>query len=221
MKKKIVVFTGAGISKESGIDTFRTDNGLWLNHNVDDVASVEGFERNPEMVNNFYNKLRSDIYNKKPNEAHLLLSDLEDKYDVTIVTQNVDSLHELAGSSNIIHLHGELNKVRDLSTSEIIDYGNKPITEHDKYRPNIVWFGEYPFRINDAYSAFINADILIVIGTSFNITYTIDLVNSFDIIGPIYFIDPVPNKTVFDFPDRIKYIEETATKGMKKVFNEL
>jgi len=228
MKKKIVVFTGAGISAESGLETFRDTDGLWLNHKVDDIATPEGFKRDPELVNDFYNKRRSESYKAKPNEAHMLLSDLEDKYDVTVVTQNVDDLHERGGSTNVIHLHGELNKVRSLSNpKEIIEWENKPITDEDRgennarLRPHIVWFGEMPFRVAEAYDAMESADIMIVVGTSFNIGYTLDMVNSVGIMIPIYFIDPKPDEGVFDFPNRVEYIKEKAVKGMKLVFDKL
>ena len=158
----------------------------------------------------------------------MLLSDLEDKYDVTIVTQNVDDLHERGGSSKVIHLHGEITKVRSLSNpQEIIEWGSKPITDSDRgennarLRPHIVWFGEMPFRVPEAYDAMESADIMIVVGTSFNIGYTLDMVNSVGIMIPIYFIDPKPDKDVFDFPNRIEYIEEKAVKGMDKLYKIL
>jgi NAD-dependent deacetylase len=227
MKRKIVVFTGAGISAESGLETFRDADGLWMNHKVEDIATPEGFKRDPELVNAFYNKRRSEAYKAKPNEAHMLLSDLEDKYEVTIVTQNVDSLHERGGSSNVIHLHGELDKVRSVSNpNEIIDWTGD-ITDEDRgegnarLRPHIVWFGEMPFGVKEAYKAMEDADIMIVVGTSFNITYTLDMVNSVGIMIPIYFIDPKPDEGVFDFPNRIEYIKEKAVKGMKLVFDKL
>lgn len=226
MKKNIVVFTGAGVSEESGIDTFRTDNGLWLNHKIEDVATPEGFKKDPELVNNFYNNLRSKLKDVKPNEAHMLISDLQDDYNVTVVTQNVDDLHERSGVSNVIHLHGELTKVRSISNPhEIIDWGYKPITDNDRgknnsrLRPHIVWFGEYPFKVIEAQYVIEKADIMIVIGTSFSIGYTVDLVNQCGMV-PIYFIDPNPDIAIFGGKD-VTYIKEKAVKGMTQLYKIL
>lgn len=226
-KKNIVVFTGAGVSAESGVETFRTDNGLWMNHKVEDVATPEGFKRDRDLVNEFYNKLRSELKDIKPNEAHMLLSDLEDKYNVVVITQNVDDLHERGGSSEVIHLHGELLKVRSVSNKhEIIEWGYKPIMDSDRgdnnarLRPHVVWFGEYPFKVAESELAIEFADIMIVIGTSFNIGYTVDLVNRCDKDIPIYFIDPNPDIAVFKSKN-VTYIKEKAIKGMKEVYKIL
>ena len=219
-KENLVVFTGAGVSAESGVDTFRTDNGLWMNHKVEDVATPEGFKKDKDKVNEFYNNLRELESKKKPNGAHMLLSHLEDDYNVTIVTQNVDSLHERGGSSNVIHLHGELNKVRSLSnTNDVIYWGDKPITKEDNLRPHIVWFGEQPLDINKSIKSIKEADVMVIIGTSFNIEYTIELVNKCGLI-PIYFIDPNPDTTIFGDKE-VTFIREKAVKGMSQLYEIL
>ncbi len=172
---KIVILTGAGISAESGLSTFRAQNGLWEGHNVDDVATYQGYLRNPIGVHNFYNMLRNKLQNPevKPNAAHFALAQLEQTLgsdNVLIVTQNVDNLHEKAGSKNIIHMHGELLKVRNEKTGEIIDYYQDVNYEENKQiRPHIVWFGEMPLQMDEIYDAISNADYFISIGTSGNV----------------------------------------------------
>lgn len=172
---KIVILTGAGISAESGLSTFRAQNGLWEGHNVDDVATYQGYLRNPIGVHNFYNMLRNKLQNPevKPNAAHFALAQLEQTLgsdNVLIVTQNVDNLHEKAGSKNIIHMHGELLKVRNEKTGEIIDYYQDVNYEENKLiRPHIVWFGEMPLQMDEIYDALSNADYFISIGTSGNV----------------------------------------------------
>ena len=172
---KIVILTGAGISAESGLSTFRAQNGLWEGHNVDDVATYEGYLRDPIGVHNFYNMLRNKLQNPevKPNAAHFALAQLEQTLgsdNVLIVTQNVDNLHEKAGSKNIIHMHGELLKVRNEKTGQIIDYYQDVNYEENKLiRPHIVWFGEMPLQMDEIYDALSNADYFISIGTSGNV----------------------------------------------------
>ena len=147
MKKKLVVFSGAGISAESGVQTFRDSNGLWENHRVEDVASPEGFKRNPQMVLDFYNARRTQLNEVLPNKAHLILAELEDDFDVNIITQNVDDLHERAGSTKVIHLHGELKKARPVNSESNIIPWEKDLNLGDlnfegiQLRPHIVWFG--------------------------------------------------------------------------------
>ena len=174
-KPKIVILTGAGISAESGLSTFRAQNGLWEGHNVDDVATYEGYLRDPIGVHNFYNMLRNKLQNPevKPNAAHFALAQLEQTLgsdNVLIVTQNVDNLHEKAGSKNIIHMHGELLKVRNEKTGQILDYYQDVNYEENKLiRPHIVWFGEMPLQMDEIYDALSNADYFISIGTSGNV----------------------------------------------------
>ena len=173
--QKIVILTGAGISAESGLSTFRAQNGLWEGYDVNDVATYEGYMRNPVAVHDFYNMLRRKLQNPevKPNTAHFALAQLEQKLgsdNVLIVTQNVDNLHEQAGSKNIIHMHGELLKVRNEKTGQIIDsYYDVNYHENKLIRPHIVWFGEIPLQMEEIYNALSQADYFISIGTSGNV----------------------------------------------------
>lgn len=172
---KIVILTGAGISAESGLSTFRAQNGLWEGYDVNDVATYEGYMRNPVAVHDFYNMLRRKLQNPevKPNTAHFALAQLEQKLgsdNVLIVTQNVDNLHEQAGSKNIIHMHGELLKVRNEKTGQIIDcYFDVNYHENKLIRPHIVWFGEIPLQMEEIYNALSQTDYFISIGTSGNV----------------------------------------------------
>lgn len=172
---KIVILTGAGISAESGLSTFRAQNGLWEGYDVNDVATYEGYSRNPIAVHSFYNMLRRKLKNSdvKPNLAHFALAELEHKLgseNVLVVTQNVDNLHEIAGSKNIIHMHGELLKVRNEQTGQIIDCLEDVNYQQNKFiRPHIVWFGEIPLQMNKIYDALSQADYFISIGTSGNV----------------------------------------------------
>ncbi|MDU8925557.1 NAD-dependent protein deacylase [Pasteurellaceae bacterium LIM206] len=178
---KIVVLTGAGISAESGIRTFRAENGLWEDHRVEDVATPEGFERNPKLVQTFYNERRRKLFDPavKPNAAHIALAKLEEKFgdNVLIVTQNVDNLHERAGSKNVLHMHGELLEVRCQKSGKIYHW-EKDVTENDKctccaipqmLRPNIVWFGEMPFHLDRITQALNQCHYFVAIGTSGNV----------------------------------------------------
>ena len=176
--KNIVVLTGAGISAESGIQTFRASDGLWENHRIEDVATLEGFYANPDLVQDFYNQRRKSLQNEeiKPNAAHIALGQLEEKLDgkVTIVTQNIDNLHERGGSKNIIHMHGELLKARCCESGQVVEYIQDLYTGDlcsccktpAQMRPHIVWFGEMPLRMGDIYSALQQADLFVSIGTS-------------------------------------------------------
>lgn len=172
MCSKIVILTGAGISAESGLSTFRAQNGLWEGHNVDDVATYEGYLRDPIGVHHFYNMLRRKLQepNVKPNAAHIALAELEQALgstNVTIITQNVDNLHEQAGSKNIIHMHGELLKARNEKTSRVFDcFDDIDYNQNQNIRPHIVWFGEIPLQMDQIYDEIENADYFISIGTS-------------------------------------------------------
>ncbi len=172
---KIVFFTGAGISAESGISTFRDANGLWRNHQIEEVASPSGWRKNPGLVLEFYNERRNKLYEAKPNKAHTSIAKLEGKYDVTIITQNVDDLHEQAGSQNVIHLHGELKKARSSGSSKVYDLKKKEIAIGDlceagyQLRPHIVWFGENVLNLDLAYTASEQADIFVIVGTSLKV----------------------------------------------------
>lgn len=227
MKKKIAVLTGAGVSAESGISTFRDSGGLWDNYNVEDVASIEGWYRNPGLVLDFYNIRRKELATAKPNAAHLAIAGLEKDYDVTVITQNVDNLHERAGSTRIIHLHGELTKVRPedscndrdgFSEAKVFDicYGEIHLGDLSpdgvQLRPHIVWFGEAVPKIESAIDAVEAADILLIVGTSLQVYPAAGLYRYARADTPIYIIDP---KDVPVQDRRITHIRDIATRGMK------
>ncbi|MEM6685711.1 MAG: NAD-dependent deacylase [Bacteroidota bacterium] len=225
-KQKIVVLTGAGISAESGIKTFRDADGLWEGHDIMEVASPTGFEKNPALVLDFYNQRRRQLKEVVPNEGHKALVTLEEKYDVTIVTQNVDNLHERAGSSKIIHLHGELSKMRgvqypykiydcpgDISVGDVCQRGSQ-------LRPHIVWFGEDVPMIETAVAECVQADILLIIGTSMQVYPAASLINFVPQSTPIYFIDPNPavNQSAYE---NLTVIPEKASTGVATVVAQL
>lgn len=223
MKKKIVVLTGAGISAESGIATFRDTDGLWENHRVEDVASPQGFRVNPKLVLDFYNSRRKELLHVKPNEGHVGLAELEKEYDVTIVTQNVDNLHERAGSSDVVHLHGELMKSRSSRDPSVIyemDEDNIEINIGDmcelgtQLRPDIVWFGEAVPMIETAAKLVQKADIVVIIGTSLNVYPAAGLVDYAKPDTPIYLIDP---KDVRGGRRNIHFIQKGASEGVKEL----
>jgi NAD-dependent deacetylase len=223
-KKTIVVLTGAGMSAESGLKTFRDADGLWEGHDVMEVATPQAFERNPELVLEFYNQRRKQLKEVSPNEGHIGLAKLEEHFNVHIITQNVDNLHERAGSSNVIHLHGELNKVRSTFDEDLVldwttDLNLGDFCEHNhQLRPHIVWFGEAVPMLDHAISITEQADILIVIGTSMQVYPAASLINFVHEETLIYFIDPKPNVTA---SKRLTIIEDTASKGVKKVTDKL
>lgn len=226
-KKKITVLTGAGVSAESGISTFRDSDGLWENHRVEDVAAIEGWYRNQALVLDFYNERRRQLAGVRPNAAHEAIASLEKDYDVTVVTQNVDNLHERAGSTRIIHLHGELTKVRPedryndadgFSEDSVMDIGYDDIHVGDlapdgaQLRPHIVWFGEAVPKIGQAIDAVESADILLIVGTSLQVYPAAGLYAYAQASIPIYIIDP---KDVPLRDGRITHIKEVATAGME------
>lgn len=224
--RKITVLTGAGISAESGLKTFRDENGLWEGHNVMEVASPQGFARNPELVLEFYNQRRRQLQEVKPNDGHLSLKQLEESYHVDIVTQNVDNLHEQAGSSNVLHLHGELFKVRSTKNENLILDWKKDLNlgdtdeEGNQLRPHIVWFGEMVPMLERAIEITLKADIVLIIGTSMQVYPAASLVNYVQPGTPIYFIDPKPTVNKNDF-NNLEVLAETATVGVPKVVNSL
>lgn len=219
MRKKIVVLTGAGISAESGIKTFRDADGLWEGHDVMEVASPQGFAKNPELVLDFYNQRRRQLLKVTPNKAHSSLVDLEAYFDVHIVTQNVDDLHERAGSSNVLHLHGELLKVRSTKNEDLVLPWKKDLNLDDlcenghQLRPHIVWFGEQVPLLEKAVAIVEMADVLIIVGTSMQVYPAAGLINFAQPATPIYFIDPNPSEEVSDYGN-ITIIKNTATKGL-------
>ena len=221
-KPILVVSTGAGISAESGISTFRDAGGLWENYPVMQVASAEGFARDPELVHHFYNERRKDLLKALPNAAHKALAELEKDYDVYIITQNVDDLHERAGSSKVLHLHGELMKIRSVrnpeytETLDIDHLETSPATlgkNGDPMRPHIVFFNEPVPNIEKAVELVHKANIFVVIGTSLVVYPAAGLIQCVRPGTPVYYIDPNP-ASVSGIPD-LTVIKEPATKGME------
>lgn len=220
MKKKLVVLTGAGVSQESGIKTFRDSDGLWENYPVEDVASIQGWRKNKELMLRFYNERRAQLATVEPNKAHRIIAELEKYFDVIVVTQNVDNLHERAGSTKVVHLHGELTKARGVDNdNEIIDIGYDPISLGDKspsgaqLRPHIVWFGEAVPKLEEGAVAVSECDILLVVGTSLAVYPAAGLVNYITPGRPIYLIDPKPIKINYS---QYVQIEDVASSGMEK-----
>lgn len=192
--KKLVVLTGSGISAESGIQTFRgSDKSYWNNNNIVDIATPDAWKNNREHVTKFYNERREHLSTVKPNLAHKFLTKLEEFYDVTVVTQNVDDLHERAGSSNIIHLHGELTKARHEESGEVVNIGYAPMDSDKPYRPHVVWFDEKPFNYSLAAKSVHEADIVIIIGTSLYVSTAIELLRNIKSPTELYVVDPVEN----------------------------
>ncbi len=224
--KKIVVLTGAGVSAESGINTFRDANGLWEGHDVMEVATPQGFQRNPDLVLNFYNERRRQLFKVSPNMAHRALVLLEEHYDVSIITQNVDDLHERAGSSKVIHLHGELLKARcSHNPSKIVDWKTDikigDLSEDgNQLRPHIVWFGEEVPLLEKAANITQAAQILIIIGTSMQVYPAASLIHYVSRDTPIYFIDPKPNINQTDF-NGLTIIQASAVNGVPPLVSEL
>jgi NAD-dependent deacetylase len=219
--KRIVVLTGAGMSQESGLKTFRDADGLWEGHDVMQVASPQGWRADPLMVLDFYNQRRKQLLNTEPNEGHHLLVELEHRYDVKIITQNVDDLHERAGSTSVLHLHGELLKVRSTRKMDLVYDWRKDLHMGDlcefgsQLRPHIVWFGEAVPLLDLAIDITAMADYLVIIGTSMQVYPAASLINFAKPGVPIYFIDPKPaiDETYYN---HLTVIPEKAGAGMKK-----
>lgn len=224
--KNVTVLTGAGVSAESGLSTFRGSGGLWEGYDIEDVASISGWEKDPETVLNFYNLRREQVVNAEPNAGHQAIADLEKYFKVSVVTQNVDDLHEKAGSSNVIHLHGKLTEARSSDDPNLIeDIGNRPIRLGDKasdgsqLRPNIVWFGEAVPMIDKAAEEISTADILVVAGTSLVVYPAAGLIHYALESVDKYIVDP-------SIPDTVNLqtwncIEKPATKGLPKLKKKL
>lgn len=221
-KKALVVLSGSGISAESGLATFRDSGGLWEGYDINEVATVEGWYKNPQKVLDFYNKRREQAVKAKPNKAHEYIAWLEELFDVHIVTQNVDNLHEKAGSSNVLHLHGELTKARSIKNEDlVIEIGSSPIKlgdvgeDGEQLRPHIVWFGEMVPMLQQASEVVSKADILVVVGTSLVVYPAAGLVNYAKEGIPKFIVDPsVPELYSFDGWEHFK---EPATTGMEKL----
>ncbi|MGV6828607.1 MAG: SIR2 family NAD-dependent protein deacylase [Flavobacteriales bacterium] len=220
----IVVLTGAGISAESGLKTFRDSNGLWEGHNVMEVASPQGWNKNPKLVLDFYNQRRRQLLEVQPNYAHIALAELENSHPVTIITQNVDDLHERAGSSKVIHLHGELFKVRSEQNEAVLYQWKKDLTLGDvdykgnQLRPAIVWFGEAVPMMEAAIQEVQKASILIIIGTSMQVYPAASLLSYAPVTSNIFFVDPNPT---ISSSERITVFAEKATHGVPKVIAQL
>lgn len=222
-KHHIVFFTGAGISQESGIATFRDSNGLWLNHKVEDVASMEGFNKNPQLVLDFYNERRKEVEKALPNLAHNLIASVESRYKVTVITQNVDDLHERAGSTNVLHLHGELSKSRSSENEKLMYSCTKNIKlgdlaeDNSQLRPHIVWFGEEVNEINKAIEITESADLFVVVGTSMMVQPAGSLLLSVPVDAQTVYIDINPD---VEEGINLLVLKEKATVGMKMFVEE-
>ncbi|RNA61047.1 NAD-dependent deacylase [Chryseobacterium nematophagum] len=223
--KKLTILSGAGISAESGIQTFRDGDGLWENHNVTDVASPEGWRKDRALVLEFYNQRRRQLHEVKPNDAHQLIADLEKHFHIEIITQNIDDLHERAGSSKILHIHGELFKSCSCNNKDLIYEQKNDINIGDKaedgaqLRPFIVWFGEDVPLYQTAREIVKDTDILLVIGTSLQVYPAAGLIH--EIKDDCLLIVINPNETGFGYGQRAIVIKETATKGMKLLYDKL
>ena len=224
--KRIVILTGAGISAESGVKTFRGSNGLWNNYRIEEVASPIAWEKDPKLVLEFYNQRRKQLFEVNPNAAHYALAKLEEKYHTQIITQNVDDLHERAGSENILHLHGELKKARSTVDSGLVyELKDWPLNIGDKceqgsqLRPHIVWFGEAVPAIMDAIQIVKRADIFIVIGTSMVVYPAAGLINYVSDETPKYLIDP--NAEEVSGIRNLTIIRKKAGEGVPELVEEL
>jgi len=228
MRKNIIVLSGAGISAESGIDTFRDANGLWQGQDVMAVASPQGWQDNPKLVLEFYNQRRQQLLNTNPNIAHQTLAKLEKLFNVTIVTQNVDDLHERAGSSNVMHLHGELLKSQSTQNLDLVYPCKKNMLLGDhcelgsQLRPFIVWFGEEVPKLNEAIAEVLKADIIIIVGTSMKVYPAAGLVSFATSNTPIYYIDPCPAvNDALECADNVTLIKKAATQGIIDLTEQL
>lgn len=216
---KIAVLTGAGMSAESGIPTFRASDGLWENHRIEDVATPEAWQRNPQLVQEFYNIRRKSVIEAQPNKGHLLLKELEERHEVVIITQNIDDLHERAGSSNIIHLHGMIRKSQSSINSKLtydIDGWELKFGElcelGSQLRPHVVWFGEEVPMLNIAAKEIEDADMLVVIGTSLKVYPAASLINFTNRGAKLIVIDPERPENL---PNHASWIPEIASKGIE------
>lgn len=222
--KKLVVLSGAGMSQESGIPTFRGAGGLWKNYNVMELASPVAWAKNPDLVLEFYNFRRKGVVEAKPNKAHLLLAEMQKDFDVQIVTQNVDDLHERAGSENVLHLHGEIRKARSTADESIVvDIDGDELNIGDmcpkgsQLRPHIVWFGEDVPKIREAVEIVKTADVFLVVGTGLQVYPAAGLLDYVKTSADKYIIDPSDDFSLYD----IFHIKDTAVNGMNKFLKEI
>lgn len=228
---KLVVFSGAGMSAESGISTFRDSNGLWENYDIQQVATPEAWERNPALVQRFYNERRKNILEAQPNEAHQYIAKLQDHYDVQVITQNIDDLHERAGSQNVLHLHGNIRLAKSSGpdaqyTTQFYEVnGWKLDLEQDfcpngyPLRPHVVWFGEAVPAYEEAIRLVQSADIFIVIGSTLSVYPVAALLHEIPHYSKAYYIDPQADHS--RVPPQYKLLNMTATEGMHELFNQL
>lgn len=226
MKKKLVVLTGAGISAESGIKTFRDSDGLWEGHDVMEVATPEGWYKNQELVLDFYNKRRQQLKEVNPNLGHIILAELEKDFDVQIITQNVDDLHERAGSTNVLHLHGELLKVRSTQNKNLILDWTEDLLTGDldanghQLRPHIVWFGEEVPALEEAIDITETADYFAVIGTSLQVYPAAGLISYTPSTTPVFYIDPKPI-SITNLRNKVETIAKFASEGVADLREKL
>jgi NAD-dependent deacetylase len=225
-RKKLVVFTGAGISAESGIKTFRDSGGLWEEHRIEDVATFDAWLKNQEMVLEFYNERRKQLITAQPNAAHLLVADLQKKFEVQVITQNVDNLHEKAGSKNVLHLHGELMKARSTVDPNLVYELKKPeikvgdlCEKGSQLRPHIVWFGELVPSMDIANVMAEQSDLFVVIGTSLNVYPAAGVINFVSPYVPTWLLDP--GDFNLDYIRALKHIKKTAVNGVADLKSEL
>ncbi len=226
--KRLIVLTGAGISAESGIPTFREIGGIWQQYDLAQMASPEGWETNPKLVLEFYNQRRRQLLEVQPNKAHLALVELEQRYEVYIITQNIDDLHERAGSQEVIHLHGELLKARSTSDPSLIYQATGDILVGDEcemgsqLRPHVVWFGEEVPMLSTAAAIITKADLLIVIGSSMQIYPAAGLVQYAPEAAPVYYIDPNPSVNIeLGLRNQLEVIPERATIAVPNLVRKL
>ncbi len=225
-KQKIVVFSGAGISAESGIKTFRDSGGLWEDYKIEDVATPLAWIKDKELVLKFYNERRIQVINAKPNSAHKLVANLQNQFDVHVITQNIDDLHERAGSKNVLHLHGQIMKSQSTNDANLVyDVKNKLITIDDKcelgyqLRPHIVWFGEMVPEMDNAIEIATTADVFITIGTSLNVYPAANLINHVPVSSKKYLIDP--SDFNLDYIKNLSVLKTTAVDGMAILYKQL
>lgn len=224
-RKRVVFFTGSGISVESGIPTFRGSGGLWNNYKIEDVCTADGLLKNPKLVHDFYNKMRQRVSKIEPNEAHKIIADLEKDYNVTVITQNVDSLHEKAGSTNVLHLHGEIMKVQAIDDPDFIielpedDCCTTPdgFIQGHKVRPHVVFFGEDVPNMPKCYEIIRNADIFVIVGTSLQV-YPAASLPIYTAASDIFYVDPQAARNP-EMPLDVHIIRKTASEGLKEVIN--
>ena len=225
-KKQLIVFTGAGISAESGIKTFRDSGGLWEEFRIEDVATIEAWEKNRELVLDFYNQRRKQVMAAKPNGAHDLIAELQNKFDVQVITQNVDDLHERAGSKNVIHLHGEIMKARSTADPSLIYQLKKAelivgdnCIKGSQLRPHIVWFGEDVPQMEHANGLAEKADLFVVVGTSLNVYPAAGILNFVKANTPKWLVDP--GDFNLDYIKGLKHIKQTAVNGVTSLKEDL